>query len=261
MFMANTVTFLKNYIKFAWEVRLITAKIFITKFQQSNDDSEKKVMMLRIVEELISSTEDLAMWIAATEARQRPTKKYRDVWEYLLQIEATDDQIVHILNDAARARTANGLARKLNLAPLSQLTVAAKMSEQDLIGIITELLKAVKAARHNRTAARKLLLRFHNKVKHGMMVQDYNGELYVRDLRTKINKSTNRITRKNRNVYLALDFERAKKMVGTIEANCYAVRGLASLLMYDFINQLINRKRKKLTDKQKRFWEEALNSS
>lgn len=256
--MANTITFLKNYQRFAWNVRLISAKSYLASFKTSQDEQEKKVMMLRITDELISSTEDLAMWIAAIESRKNPTKQFRDVWEFMLQVRATDDQIAQTLNEIARVRTALGLIKKLKLASIKHLSVAAKMDEPTLTAVLEKILEAVKEAKHNRTASRGVLLRFHNKVKHGMMIQDYGNELFIRDLKTKMNKKLNRISRKNRNLYLQIDIDRAEKMVGTIEANCYAMHGLVSLVIYDFIDQLLNKKRK-LTEKQKKFWAEALN--
>jgi len=48
-------------------------------------------------------------------------------------------------------------------------------------------------------------------------------------------------------------------MVGTIEANGYAIKSIISLLFYDFIEQLQNKK-KRMTEKQKKFWLEVLNA-
>lgn len=71
----NTIEFLKNYNNFAYKVRHQTAKTFLERLRQSSNEDERRVMMLKIVEELIASTEDLAMWYLAVKRRSnRPWK-------------------------------------------------------------------------------------------------------------------------------------------------------------------------------------------
>jgi hypothetical protein len=252
--MANTITYLKNHQRFAWKVRIITANTYLEKLMRTIDDEEKKVMVLRITEELISSTEDLAMWIGAIQTCGNPTKVYKDIWEYMLLGRATNKQIVDILKDTARARTPNGLIKKLKLAPIEKIAISANMSKEDIKAILSNVLAAVKASQSNRTVRRGVLLRFHNKVKHGMLVQDYGHELYIRDLMLGKNGR-----KKNRNLYLDLDIEKSRKMFGTIEANGYAIKSIISLIFYAIIEQ-IKSKNKKMTKKQKKFWLEALNA-
>jgi len=208
-FMANTITFLKNHQRFAWKVRIVTAHTYLEKLVSTSDEQVKKVLILRITEELISSTEDLAMWIGATQTRSNPTKAYGDVWEYMLLGSATNRQIVEILKDIARVKTANGLIKKLHLAPIEKIASVANMSREDIQNILSKILEAVKASQSNRTVRRGVLLRFHNKVKHGMMVQDYGHELFIRDLMLGKNGR-----KKNRNLYLDLDTEKAEKNGG-----------------------------------------------
>lgn len=252
--MANTITFLKNHQRFGWRVRTLTAKTYLEKMTNTSEDQEKKVMILRITEELISSTEDLAMWIGAMQTRGNPTKAYKDVWEYMLLGRASDEQIVTILKDVARAKTANGVIRKLRLASIDKIADAANMDGSDIQSILLKILEAVKASQLNRTVKRGVLLRFHNKVKHGMMVQDYGHELFIRDL--MLGKKQRK---RNRNLYLDINIDKGKKMIETIEANGYAIKSIISLLFYDFIEQLENKKHR-MSDKQKKFWIEALNA-
>lgn len=255
--MANTVTFLKNYKDFGFSIRLITAKSYLEKFQSSMDPKVQKSMMLRITEELIASTEDLTMWLSASMEREKQVKKYRDIWEFLLQCEADDEDMIKILKKVARIRTSGGLLKRLKLPPMKEIITFLKTDEDTVIKLVDKLLESIKASLHNRTASKRVLVRFHNKVKHGMMVQDYGNELFIRDLKTKINKKTNRITRKNRNLYLEVDLERAKKMVGSVEANAYAIKTLIILLLCDYAYDLKTSK-KRLTKNRRKFLEEVL---
>lgn len=257
--MANTVTFLKNYKDFGFSVRLITAQTYLEKFSSSLDSKVKKSIMLRITEELIASTEDLTMWLSGTMERRKQSRKYRDIWEFLLQCEADDEDIVKILRQVARTRTSKGLIKKLQLPPLKEIITFLKTDEETFLKLVDKLLESIKASLQNRTAAKRVLVRFHNKVKHGMIVQDYGNELYIRDLRTKINNHTNRITRKNRNLYLPIDEDRAKKMVGSIEANSYAIKTLVILLLCDFAYE-IKAGKKRMTKNRRKFLEEILAS-
>ncbi len=254
--MANTITFLKNYKDFGFKVRILTARSYLNTMLTNSDPQIKKVMMLRIIEELISSTEDLAMWLAAVDQRERSDKRRRDVWEYLLLCQANDEFVKRILQSVSKVKTGKGLLRKLNLPPLGALVEAGKLDEKSIVALLDKLAETIRSSHHNRTASGNLFIRFHNKVKHGMIVQDEANGLFIRDLRIKTGK-TGRIIRKNRNIYLPLDEERAKKIVGTIEAVGYAVKNLSVLMLLHYWHKLKTRKRK-LSKSELKFWEESL---
>lgn len=254
--MANTITFLKNYKDFGFKVRITTAKTYLNTLQQNPDTEVKKIMMLRLIEELISSTEDLAMWLAAVEQRENPDKKRRDIWEYLLLCQANDAFVKDILKSVSRVKTGKGLLKKLSLPPLSELVEGGKMDEKSITALLDKLLETIKASNHNRTAANSLFIRFHNKVKHGMMVQSEANGLFIRDLSLGKGKS-GRIIRRNRNMFLDFNEDRAKKIVGSIEAVGYAVKNLVTLLLLHYWYNLKTRKNK-LSKKEIDFWTEAL---
>lgn len=254
--MANTITFLKNYKDFGFKVRIITAQTFLNTLLESKDIEIKKIMMLRLVEELISSTEDLAMWLAAVEQRENSDKKRRDIWEYLMLCQANDVFVKNTLKSVSRVKTGKGLLKKLRLPPVDELAQAGKLDEKSITPLLDKLLETFKTAYHNRTAANNLFIRFHNKVKHGMMVQNETNGVFVRDLTIDTGKS-GRIIRRNRNLYLDLNDEKAKKITGSIEATGYAIKNLVTLLLSHFWYQLKTRKRK-LSKKEIRFWIEAL---
>lgn len=254
--MANIITFLKNYKDFGFKIRLVTAQNYLKIIDISTDFTEQKIMMLRILEELISSTEDLTMWLAAISERNIVDKKYRDEWEYLLVTEATDDRIVKILRTHSRIKTGKGLLKRFKTPPFKRILSYLKTDEATLMSLVNKLLEAIKASLKNRTVSKKVLIRFHNKVKHGMVVQDYGNELFIRDLKPKLSKK--RLIRRNRNLIIPFDQERAKKMVRTIETNAYAIKTIIILLMADYSYQLETRKRK-LGKRQKEFWADSLN--
>jgi hypothetical protein len=89
-----------------------------------------------------------------------------------------------------------------------------------------------------------------------MIVQEENNGVLVRDLRLDKGKS-GRIIRKNRNIFLDLNEDRAEKMVGTIEANAYGVKNLCVLMLLHFAYKLKTRKRK-LSKAELKFWSETL---
>lgn len=254
--MANTITFLKNYKDFGFKVRIVTAKSHLDTLLTSSDPQIKKIMMLRLIEELVSSTEDLAMWLVAVDQRERSDKRRRDIWEYLLLCQANDQLVKQTFQSLSKVKTSKGLLKKLHLPPLKALVEAGKLDETRIIALLDKLVETIRSSHHNRTASKGLFLRFHAKVKHGMVVQDEQNGLLIRDLTIKTGK-TGRIIRKNRNMYLAVDEERAKKIVGTIEAVGYAVKNLSVLMLLHYWNKLKTRKRK-LSKSELKFWEESL---
>jgi len=255
--MANVVTFLKNYKDFGFKVRYVTAKNYLNTLLTTTDFVEKKIMLIRITEEVISSTEDLTMWLAAINNRNNLSNKCRDIWEYLINCWATDEEVLKILKQYSRVKTGKGLLTKFKTPPVVKILTYLKTDEVTFNKLLDKLLESIKASLHNRTAGRKVLLKFHNKIKHGMVVQDYGNELYIREIEANHPKKGKRLYGRNRNLYIPFDVDKAKSMVGTVEANAYAVKTLVILLMADITYQLETKKRK-LGKRQRIFWEESL---
>jgi hypothetical protein len=258
MGMANVVIFLKNYMRFGFKIRLVTAKSYLNVLLNSKNYEEQKIMMLRITEELISSTEDLTMWLAAINNRNHLKNIYSDIFEFLLSCWATDEQTLMILKQNARVKTAKGLLKKFEAPPLVRILEYLKTDEETLNKLLNKLIDAIKESLQNRTGSRKALLKFHNKVKHGMIIQDFGDELYIREVEHNNSKNGKRHYKRNRNLFIPYDPERAKKMVGTIEVNANAVKTIVIILMADVAYNLQRRKRK-LGKKQRAYWEEAFN--
>lgn len=254
--MATAVTFLKNYRQFGRKVRILTAQTYLEKLQLTQDVSEKKVMMLRITEELIASSEDLTMWLAGLKQKEAFNNNIDNIWDYLLVTSATEEQIEGELKNLARARTGMGLYKKFNLPSIDYLARFAKTDKDTILSLFMKLLEVIKASLHNRTARRKVMQRFHNKVKHGMVIQDYGSNLYIRDY--KLPTSTKR--RSNRHLYLDLEEDRFKKMVGTIEATTSVIDFIVSLFLADYGSKIEKRRMegKKISKKEMRFLKDSL---
>lgn len=138
-------------------------------------------------------------------------------------------------------------------------TAKTYSDSKTILSLFKNLLTAIRSSLHNRTITKNVLLRFHNKVKHGMMVQDYGNDLYIRDLKIKINNK-GRVIRRNRNLYLRIDEEKAKKMVGTIEVNLAAIHFIVILFMsiYGYIIKKKKESGKKFSKKEMLFLQESL---
>lgn len=72
----NRFEFLKNYKEFACYIRYRTANVYFNQLVSSKDSKERRAMMLRIIEELTASTEDLSMWLIAVKERNNGDKRY-----------------------------------------------------------------------------------------------------------------------------------------------------------------------------------------
>jgi hypothetical protein len=80
----NTIKFLKNYRIFASQTRYQTAIVYLEELKRADKPNNQKLMMVGIIHELVASTEDLAMWLVAISNRNDGDKRYRDIWERLL---------------------------------------------------------------------------------------------------------------------------------------------------------------------------------
>lgn len=254
--MTNTLLFLKNYPKFGSQVRIHTAKLYLETLKQTRDEVLKKVMMLRITEELISSTEDLALWVYAVREKESPTKRYRDIWELLLGAKVGDLDVKSAFRSVSRVRTVDGLMKKLNFTRLEILLANSPqvtLEEDRIIQLFKSVLRAIKASKRYREIKGGVLIRFHNKAKHGMMVLDQGHEIFIRDMTFPKKR------RRNRNLYLLIDVDKAESMVNTIQRNADAVSTLASTALLDYIYKF-KRSKFRRTKKIIQIFEEVLAS-
>lgn len=251
--MTSTIQLLKNYRKYASEARYHTANLFLQELRREDlMEYNKKLMMLRIIEEFICATEDLAMWLLAVSKRNL-NKKF-DLVELLLLEEATTQNSKTTLNNFSRARTANGLLKKLDLISLDKLSRQLNRDIEFLDESLDYIFKGIKSTIENRKVKREVLVRAHNKVKHGMMVfldtKDLK-KLWFRDLKVKNGRKTNRYYE------LEVNITKAEKIVGNIQVISHTIQGLIALVVQDFQYRVENDKRMKA--KTKKFWMEELN--
>ena len=205
--------------------------------------------MLRITEELMNSTEDLIMWLSAFRDRnnyESVAKNPKDVWEYLLLCWASHDFVNKNLADFAKVSTVDEFVEKLNIS-LSVFSEFAKFDENEIRKLLEKLLETINGAYTNRTVSDGVLLRFQNKVKHGMMILDEGDKLYIRDFASGI----------NRNLELPIDLKKAERMVGTIESNCYAVKNIITLFLFHYA-KILNESKFPLSEAEIKFWKESL---
>src|SRR5438270_5440661 len=125
----NTVQILKNYLRFAKGARYRTAQLYLKEFETSDHLPTQKLMMVRIVVELIASTEDLAMWLVAIHERNKKNPSSKDIFVRVLNVfirengnkpkkkanlkEVKKPDPSEILQSFERIKTARGLLRKL----------------------------------------------------------------------------------------------------------------------------------------------------
>lgn len=227
----NTIGFLKNYIEFACYARSITSKILLENLKQTIELNVKKVLMLRIVEELIASTEDLAMWLVTISQRNDGDKRYRDIWERFLCVDVDESKTKEVLIEFKKLGSSASLLDKLDLPSIPILLKKTGATKEKVEEAIEKIKESIDTALYHRLEGRGRFIRFHNKIKHGMAVylDEYNkNNIMIRDLKLKpIGR------RRNRNFQLSVDILKAERIVGTITATAQSVEALITLLLWD----------------------------
>lgn len=252
--MINTIQFLKNYDVFASQARYYTAKLFLNELQNNKDlkPNNQKLMKLRIIEEFVSATEDLALWLLVVSKRHQESPNL-DIWERLLLAEATTEEAKNFLVSMGKLRSPNSILKKLDIISNKKLSEIFGVNETELSESIEYIIKAIKATIQNRKVSNGVLIRAHNKIKHGMAVyldgKDINN-LLIRDLRMV--GSTGHKRRKNRYFEIKFDVIRAEKLVGSILAISHAIRGLIYLVQADFRHHITTDK--KIRRKTRVYW-------
>jgi len=264
----NTIKFLKNYRIFASQTRYQTAVVYLGELKRVNKPNNQKLMMVGIIHELVASTEDLAMWLVTISNRNDGDKRYRDIWERLLNTFIKDgDQsdTSKIFKNFRRVKTPQGLLRKLDLPTVAALVDETKMTSKEILESLDALRGAIDVSIHNREVSNGVMVRTYNKIKHGMMVYlDPNDleKLWIRDFQVKYTKSKNkkkRLVRKNREMSLGVDAQKAEAIVGTIKAIAQALGALIGLVLFD-LEYRIKIGKLRMSGKNKKLWLDELNS-
>lgn len=234
----NNFEFLKNYKEFAGRIRYYTAETLLKELESTTDIEKKKLLMLRIVEDLVSSTEDLAMWLIAIHSRNDKNKKYQSEWERLLdkELQINEEQSRKILSSYARLKTVKGFLKKMDFPTITQLRRKLGNDEQGMIAAVEAVKFTIETAVKQRSDGSRILERFQNKIKHGMMVYSdiAKDSSWVRDFSVKLAGKSKRVSRKNRNFDIPVDQDKAERIVGTIKANSQGIEALINLLIIDY---------------------------
>lgn len=260
--MVNTVSYLKNYVKFAYKVRMVTAKCYLDSIDEV-EGQKAKIFMLRIAEELSASTEDLFYWLTAVIGRNTLSRRYRDIWDFLHECDTGDPEVKNTIKQVARKRTVRGLVKLVNAPKAIDLANFLKTDEHVIEKLYSNLLKASKQAIHNRTIKKGLFVRVQNKIKHAMVVQEVPSGVLIKDMR--ISPKNKNITSRPvrhwvRKFFLETDKVMAKNLVGTIESNGVAIQTLAFIVIYGLAEEMKKLNGKKLDKKDVVYLQEALKS-
>lgn len=252
--MINTIQFLKNYNVFASQARYHTAKLYLDELGNNKELSpnNQKLMKLRIIEEFVSATEDLSLWLLVVSKRLDKSSKL-DIWERLLLAEATTDDAKNFLKELGRLRAPSSILHKLDIVSSRILSKQLGISENELNESLKYIIEAIKTTIQNRKINSGALVRAHNKIKHGIAVyldaKDINN-LLIKDLRMVGSKRRKR--KSSRYFEIRFDSERAEKLVGSILVISHAIRGLIYLVQADFRYRIATDKH--LHKKTRKYW-------
>lgn len=261
----NTIRFLKNYRLFAAQARYQTCLIYIDELKKTTVTNKQKLMMLKIIYELVASTEDLSMWLVAISKRNDRDKRYRDIWERILNVfikENGQDETTEILKSYKRIKTIKGLLKKMDMPTVETLVKETNITSKEMNDGLEALKKAITVSIQNRTSSKGLAVRAYNKIKHGMMVYldpDNINNLWIRDFSCIKSKKGRRLIRKNREMDIGVNIERAEEIVKTVGSVSEAIRGLIGLVLVD-LEYRIKTNKIRMQSKNKNMWLAELNS-
>lgn len=259
--MINSIRFLKHYDIFASQARYYTAKLYLDELKNNKDlkSNNQKLMKLRIIEELVSATEDLSLWLLAVSKRLEKNLKL-DIWEALLLAEATTDDAKLFLLSLERIRSVDSLLKRLDIISSQKLSKEINLNDEELRESLNYVMTAIKVTIQNRKTNNGVLLRAHNKIKHGMAVYldaSDPDKIIIRDLKMVGKKGKKR--KSNRFIEINFNQDRAEELVGSILAISHAVRGLIYLVIADFRYRITTDK--SLRKKTRNYWISELDSS
>ena len=214
--------------------------------------------MLRIIEELVASTEDLAMWLIALHNRNEPDSLFRDEWERLLMLEINSNKSSKILLSFRRLKTTDGFLKKMNFPSLHLLSLRLSRDKKLVVDAVDRVLATIHSAILTRSDKNEIVVRFHNKIKHGMMVYSNFGDSnsWIRDFFVKRSGISKRLSRKDRSYNIPEDEAKAERIVGTIKANSYGIESLINLLLIDYEYKFMTKKIKVRKENREKYLKE-----
>lgn len=234
------IQLLKNLKIFALQARYQTSLVYWEELQKEDlKHNNRKLMMLKILEEFVSSTEDLAMWLIAI-SKHNDSGKFGLLDQLLMADVPTKlktskknknkhrDEVVKILQGFNRVSTPNGLLRKLHLVSIDKLTSASDLTGSEFDQLLNTVLRTIKLTIQHRRENSSLLVRFHNKVKHGMTVfldPENINKLLIIDVQKNKQK---------RIMDLSVNIEKAELALKNIDSIAKTISILVELRLLDY---------------------------
>lgn len=234
------IQLLKNLKIFALQARYQTSLVYWEELQKEDlKHNNRKLMMLKILEEFVSSTEDLAMWLIAI-SKHNDSGKFGLLDQLLMADVPTKlktskknknkhrDEVVTILQGFNRVWTPNGLLKKLNLVSTVKLSNVSNLTEKELQELLSTVLITIKLTIEHRRKSEAILVRFHNKVKHGMTVfldPENINKLLIIDVQKNKHK---------RIMDLSVNIEKAELALKNIDSIAKTISILVELRLLDY---------------------------
>ena len=212
----STIEFLRNFQEFAWNARYIVAKNLFLGLKSSHDEKEKKILSVEILSNMIAATEDLEAWYSFL--RDRKSKDY-DIWPYLMSYESTPKTQVIFFNEIEKLKNFDDFVRRFGLNREMILSSTSIKPKEVRTIIENNILRSFELAAKNRS--NRLLIRFHNKVKHHFLV---------------LNSTKNDgVIIRNQDDILAVPFDKKEilRAVATTQLFCHGIQGIISILMLE----------------------------
>ena len=234
----NSMTFLNNYMKFGCAVRYETAKTLHEATIKSKNKRQIKALYLGVIEEFASQSEDFCFLVAAHRA-----KNEQGPWEFILSYDVSYPETKKLLNQLASLNSAEKIRSFLKISSINNLTKMAGGHRKKVIKSFFEIKNTADVILSNRTKNDELLVRVHNKIKHGMAVLDEGpGTLFIRDYREK--------SKMNRNYGLTVDMSFSETLIQHMQIAHEAMQALINLYRLTILIDIERKPRKTALDKK-----------
>lgn len=155
---------LRDYVDFGLKARMAGAKLFLGAFRRAKHSKRRKFLALKIFEELMLGSEDLAMLYFALRDRNK-----RPVLEGLLQFQLNDKTSEEWRQELNRVDDDTILERLGVVASGAPLYIRPGFDATTMLGALREVIMTMRSAASNRTVEGGYLVKGLNKLKHGFI--------------------------------------------------------------------------------------------
>lgn len=268
----NTMTFLNNYVDFAAHVRGEVVMALLEQAKKESNYRKRESLIIKIVDEMAAESEDLAFWLLAHRRKDDDVDVHGlgrsvDVRTEILLTQLSDDDVNQTLDDFSRCADVDQLSDLLVLPPLNELAEMMNDEPDKLREKLETLRGVIKTNIENRRNSNGAIVRFHNKVKHGLIVEQRPEEFAAFDVR-KIRRPNRQedesefILEQERYIAGPITLDWAEEIAGTTVATCQQVAGLGRLYQAYLGHQILRkiRARKPLTKMEQQISDDLKNN-